>query len=243
MQQNLTFLGIGELFLEGIPVTFARSAIALGQNGGLVSQVENDDFGHSVISRCKSEGIDTTGILTTPYSPGQNAWEEIPFRSELRALVSCADAICFSVAGRRSPVSFQTIGFLVTLAPEKTVRILELGLHYGFYPRDVIVDSLRRADLLILTDHERVQVCEVLDLPNDEFVFAQIVTNMLRKRIIVIRHPEGTTIYQDGNPTRYPQNLGGELGAKLALAMIRGEGLGSVFEPSFPSSLEGEGQG
>ncbi len=226
---KLNFWGIGELEISSekrdsisAPVQFARSAIKLGHSGGIISQLGRDSLGEQTLNQLSSEGIDTSGILLDPRLSSVEAPDHLEFTATLREKLTSADAIYFSIRGRRHPVASRSIGFLVTLAPAKTIRILEFQLGSENYERDLILDSIRRADVIILDETERIRTCQLLDIPNDQFVFAQIVSNMIRKRMILIReNNHRLTLYQEGKYTPLIVHSIDDLPVRIALSLVK----------------------
>jgi fructokinase len=158
--------------LGGAPANFAVHAAALGARSALVSCVGDDARGREAIEILNGHGARTDAVQVDAHRPtgtvpvtlveGQPsyeivegvAWDAITWRSELSALAKTAHAICFGTLDQREQESWQTIlGFLDAASPT-CLRVLDVNFRQHYHNREVVHESLKRADVLKLNDEE-----------------------------------------------------------------------------------------
>jgi len=95
------------------------------------------------------------------------AWDYIRVDENLRNLATRADAACFGSLAQRNSASREAIhAFLDAMRPE-ALRIFDINLRQDFYSREIIESSLRRANILKLSDEELPVLAAMFDLPGD----------------------------------------------------------------------------
>jgi fructokinase len=95
------------------------------------------------------------------------AWDYIRVDENLRNFAARADAACFGSLAQRNSASREAIhAFLDAMRPE-ALRIFDINLRQDFYNREIIESSLRRANILKLSDEELPVLAAMFDLPGD----------------------------------------------------------------------------
>lgn len=198
--KKFTIAGIGELLWDvlpeaevigGAPVNFAYHVTALGAKGIPVSTIGDDIRGRKALEELHKRGVDTSAISMTEdfatgyvtatldnegkasYNfPDDVAWDHLQINEYAENLRNLLDAVCFGSLAQRSEHSRRAIyGFLDTLGKE-TVKVFDINLRQEFYSEEVIVNSLKRTDILKLNEEELPILAELIDLkgPGDKWL-------------------------------------------------------------------------
>lgn len=173
-------VGIGELLwdmlpagkqLGGAPANFAYHVSRLGLDGLAVSAVGADPLGDEALASLRERGLrclvartgrptgtvqvslDAAGVPQYEIKTGV-AWDNIPFTAELAEVAASARAVCFGSLAQRSPVSRETIYRFLDTVPAECLKVFDINLRQHFYSREVLEESLRRADILKINDEE-----------------------------------------------------------------------------------------
>ena len=226
-EKNFKLVGIGEVLwdllpggkqLGGAPANFAYHACALGAEGWIVSRVGSDPQGREIIARLEALGLRTDGIEIDPDAPtgtvsveitagGQpqftihenSAWDHLAGQANARKAVAEADAICFGTLAQRSEASRAAIRGLLALAPADTLRVLDVNLRQKFYSREIIEQSLRRANALKVNDGELPLMAEMFgfggDLPSQ---LAQVADHFELRLAACTRGEHGSLLLAEG---------------------------------------------
>lgn len=249
-------VGIGEVLwdllpngkqLGGAPANFAYHAGALGAEARTISRVGRDTNGREIIERLKQLGIATDCLQEDPTAPtgtvsvqiepdGQPqytihenvAWDHIAVDDRAREAVAKADAICFGTLAQRSEPSRTAIRSLLTLAPPRSLRVLDVNLRQHFYSRDLIEQSLELANVLKVNDTELPRIAELFGLDGDIHAqIAQLASRYHLRTIACTRGAHGSLLFSDGRwvghsgmPTRVVDTIGA--GDSFTAAMILG---------------------
>lgn len=192
MENNTQYVvGLGEALWDvlpqgkkigGAPANFAFHASQFGLPTKVVSAVGNDDLGDEIISVFCQKHLDLE-IVRVAYPTGQVsvtldaqgvpqynicegvAWDHIPFTSQLKQLALRTRAVCFGSLAQRSEESRASIQqFLNTMPDGKgQYKIFDINLRQHFYTRELISESLARANVLKINDEELVIVSNLFD--------------------------------------------------------------------------------
>ena len=174
-------LGLGEIVwdclpggrkLGGAPVNFCFYAKESGAEAFPVSAVGDDALGSETIAACRSFGLSTdfinvsdlptSRVLVTVDKEGvpqyeilENvAWDALDTDEECLALVSDADCICWGSLAQRCAKSRDTILKILDSAPESCLRVFDINIRQHYYSKEIIEESLSRADILKLNEEE-----------------------------------------------------------------------------------------
>ena len=165
--------------LGGAPANFAYHVSQFGLNGCAISAIGDDELGKEIIEKFKAVNLnhilpvveqptgtvkvtlDDKGIPQYDICLGV-AWDNIPFTDRMLDVARNAEAICFGSLAQRSLISRTTIHAFLDAAPEDALRVFDINLRQHWYTQEVIVESLRRANVLKINDEELDVVATML---------------------------------------------------------------------------------
>jgi fructokinase len=225
---NFNVIGVGEVLwdllltgpqLGGAPANFAYHAHALGAQAQVITRVGKDDYGREIIRRFHEMGLPETGVQVDETAPTgiakvelsgdglahftiqENvAWDHIAVTTEALVAASEAHAICFGSLAQRSEPSRNTIQQLVAAAPADALRVFDINLRQQFYSRDVIEQSLQRANVLKLNDDELPTLAAMFNLTGAAEDHIERLAQMFSLRLIALtRGANGSLLYQKDN--------------------------------------------
>lgn len=212
--KKFTIAGIGELLWDvlpevevigGAPVNFAYHVTALGAKGIPVSTIGNDVRGSKALEELQKRGVNTSAISMTEdfatgyvtatldsegkasYNfPDDVAWDHLRINEYAENLSNVLDAVCFGSLAQRSEHSRRAIyGFLDTLGKE-TVRVFDINLRQEFYSEKVIVNSLKRTDILKLNEEELPILAELIDLNGPSDKWLQVLVEKYHLQMVIL---------------------------------------------------------
>ena len=179
-----TVVGLGEILWDvfpdgprfgGAPANFACTAAGVGGAAvhvAMVSGVGNDDLGRDALRELREHGVDTAHVAVRQQPTGQvlvtldsegrasyefapdAAWDNLDWNPGLATLAAQADAVCFGTLGQRSAASRDTIQQFVAATPTTTLRVFDVNVRQPFVNEQVVLDSLKLANVLKLNDDE-----------------------------------------------------------------------------------------
>lgn len=179
LMKKTLIAGIGEVVydilpdsrkLGGGPTDFLHYAGMFGANVSLVSAIGADDLGREVISELNKFKI-TPVVAVTPYPTGRvlifknadvftahilenAAWDYIPYTTEAENCIKKADAIYFGTLALRRAYSYNTILDLIDEASNAEYRFFDINLRQNYYSKDLILELLKRANILKINTEE-----------------------------------------------------------------------------------------
>lgn len=191
-----TVVGIGEALWDilpdgkkigGAPANFAYHVSRFGLPSYIVSAVGDDPFGTEIIENFTSKGLNHL-IETVPYPTGtvdveidrlgvpqydikENvAWDNIPYTGRLKSLAKNTVAVCFGSLAQRNAVSRETINSFIDDMPrrDESLIVFDVNLRQGFYTKEILVDSLKRCNVLKINDEELVTLSRIFGYPGTE---------------------------------------------------------------------------
>ena len=170
--------------LGGAPSNFAYHTRQFGYNSVAVSAVGKDKLGDETLAALDGKGLcyvmprtpyptgtvqvalDENGVPT--YDIRENvAWDNIPFTLEIEELAHKCRAVCFGSLAQRNIVSRTTIGKFLDTMPDGDgrLKIFDINLRQNFYTKDVLMESLKRCNVLKINDEELVLIGRMFDYP------------------------------------------------------------------------------
>jgi fructokinase len=219
-----TIVGLGELLwdlllsgpqLGGAPANFAYCTHLLGNRGVVASRIGADELGREARQRLLALGLTDQFLQVDPEHPtstvkvrlntdGQPtfeitdsvAWDFLESTSTWEALARSADAVCFGSLAQRHLASSATIqNFLDTTRPD-TLRIFDVNLRQSFYSREIIAESLQRANIVKLNHEEVPIVANLLGLSSVEDIFfcGDLIYNFDLQLVCVTRGGAGSLL-------------------------------------------------
>ncbi len=185
-------IGLGELLWDlfptgrragGAPANFAFHANQLGCRGLPASRVGQDALGDDLIEFLRQQGLATELIQHDPSNPTGTvsvkldasghpsyvihtdvAWDRLEPDASLLEVAGRASAICFGTLGQRSATARDSIRDVIRHAGDDCLIVFDVNLRQQFYSRDIIVESLRVANIVKLNDDEVTVLTSLLEL-------------------------------------------------------------------------------
>ena len=219
-------VGIGEVLwdvfptgkkLGGAPANFAYHVSQFGLEGLAVSAVGRDPLGEETVSALDEHGLhyhidrveeptgtvqvtlDENGVPQYEIKTGV-AWDNIPFTEELSRIAASTKAVCFGSLAQRGEVSRQTIGWFLDAVPADCMKVFDINLRQSFYSKEIIEDSLRRADILKINEEEIVTVSRMFGISETEYapVCRKLMEDYSLKMLILTCGAVGSYVFYDG---------------------------------------------
>ena len=171
--------------LGGAPLNFSHHGAQLGAEAYPVSAVGADSDGEEIRQILASKNLPDLHVQTDAAHPTGRvnvtlkdgkptyeilrdvAWDNIRFTPALAELAARANAACFGSLAQRNSVSRHSIhAFLDAMRPE-SLRIFDINLRQDFFNREIVESSLRRSNILKLSDEELPVLAPMFDLVGD----------------------------------------------------------------------------
>ncbi len=253
-------IGIGEVLwdllpggkaLGGAPVNVAAHASQLGARGAAVSAIGDDDDGREIIAKLNALQVDVAGIRVRKGLPtgvvdvkldesgvpaftirAPAAWDSIEMDPELERLADAASAVVYGSLAQRDPRSRGGIRrFLEAVTPD-CLRVFDINLRKPFYSREIIVSSLKFADVLKLNEDELPELAGMLGLAGDDTHLLHSLLDRFGLELVVFtRGARGSRmispdedISHPGCPTAVVDTVGAgdAFTAAVAVGLLRG---------------------
>lgn len=209
------------LFLGGAPFNVACHLRATGTPVAMVSRIGSDRLGDEVLRRAARYGVTTdlvqvdteraTGFVRVDIDPSGNpsyeilapaAWDAIATSDALLRRAANARAIVFGTLAQRHATSRETIR---KLWESDALIVFDVNLRAPFEDRDIVRESLRRADVVKLSGEELERVAEWFTLRGDfEAKTRALAAEFTCDVVCVTRGSEGAALLHDGNFTEHP---------------------------------------
>jgi Sugar kinases, ribokinase family len=171
------------LFLGGAPFNVACHLRATGAPVAMVSRIGSDRLGDEVLRRAARYGVTTdliqvddalaTGFVRVDIDPSGNpnyeilapaAWDAIETRDDLMVRARNARAIVFGTLAQRNATSRETIR---ALWKTDALVVFDVNLRAPYEDRAIVAESLKRADVVKLSEEELERVAEWFNLRGD----------------------------------------------------------------------------
>jgi fructokinase len=206
---DIRIAGLGEVLWDvlpdgeeigGAPMNFAYHVNALGARGLPVSTVGDDERGRKALAELGRRGLDVAAISVDParptgYVPAQVdargvaryvfpddvAWDNLTLNEAALSQAAHLDAVCFGTLAQRSPASRKAIQRFMDAMPEAALKVFDVNLRQTFYSKEIIEASLKRANVLKLSDEELPVLREMFSLEGDE---AHVLHALLRRNCL-----------------------------------------------------------
>jgi fructokinase len=226
-------VGLGEILwdllpsgkqLGGAPANFTCHAWALGAEARLVSRVGEDALGREIIERWAARGLPTDTIEVDRERPtgtvsvelddaGQPkytihervAWDRIDADGAALEAVGRADAVCFGTLAQRTKSTRAAVEVLLTATRPDALRIFDVNLRPPFVTRDVIVESMKPANVLKLNEHELPVLADIFSLSGSPAEQIAALASRFDLRLVALtRGGEGSLLFADGVCSEHP---------------------------------------
>lgn len=168
--------------LGGAPANFAYHAGQYGLSSIAISALGDDKLGDETARELEEKSLnclmprvpyptgtvqvtlDDDGIPT--YDIKENvAWDNIPFSQEIKQVAESCRAVCFGSLAQRNIVSRQTIQAFLDATPKDCLRIFDINLRQNFYTKEVLLESMKRCNILKINDEELVLIGRMFGYP------------------------------------------------------------------------------
>ena len=214
--------GIGELLWDifptgkqvgGAPCNFAFHAMQAGCDSVVISAVGNDNPGNKLLKALKNLKINCEYVQQNSFSTGtvtvtldekgqpnyiiheNAAWDNIVFNAPIISKLNDLDAVCFGTLGQRNTVSASTIQKLLNAVKPECLKVFDINLRQHFYTSEIIIQSLRFADILKLNDEELPVLASLFGISGDvKNQLGQIITMFDLKYIVYTMGEKGSFI-------------------------------------------------
>lgn len=228
MTSRATVIGLGEILWDvfpegprfgGAPANFACSVAELAADRidvFMASSVGRDEPGRRAIEALHAHGVDASCVAQVEYPTGQvlvgldaagqasyrfaadSAWDHVEWSDGLQQLAAQADALCFSTLGQRSEISRRTIQRFVHAAPASCLRVLDINLRPPFWNEEIVLQSLRLANVLKLNDRELSVVADTLHWRGaDHELLRRLMEKFSLRLVALTRGAAGATLLSE----------------------------------------------
>jgi fructokinase len=194
MSKRMRIVGLGEVLWDvfpdgpkfgGAPANFACSAgemVAAKADIFMVSAIGKDELGAGARQSLAEHGVridylienerptgrvdvtlDSAGIASYVFAENV-AWDDLRWTPEHSLLAQETDIVCFGTLGQRSPESRKVIQQFVWATPRSALRVFDINLRSPYWTEEVILESLKLANVLKLNDAELPILAKILHL-------------------------------------------------------------------------------
>ena len=222
---NKIIVGLGEILwdvfperkvLGGAPANFAYHASQFGFNGYAVSAIGNDLLGKEILNALEGKQLnyllETTDFPTgtvqitlsgagiPQYEICENvAWDNMPFSNRADNLAKNTTAVCFGSLAQRNEVSRNSILRFLETVPDDCLKIFDINLRQHFYSKEIIKESLKRANMLKINDEEINIISQMFDL--QDYTEQEICTKLLNEYqlavVILTKGVDGSLVFTE----------------------------------------------
>jgi len=209
------------LFLGGAPFNVACHLRAAGAAVTMVTRVGNDQLGDEARRRVARFGVSTdlvqvdtslpTGFVRVTVADDGNAaydilepaaWDNLETTRTLLERADAAQAVVFGTLAQRGGVTRDT---LRRILDTRALKVLDVNLRPPYDDREIIRDSLRRADVVKLNEEEMQRLASWLDLRGDlQRTAAALAETFHCYTVCVTRGPHGAALWRDGRWSEHP---------------------------------------
>lgn len=222
----MKIIGIGEVVwdcfpegrrLGGAPVNFCFFAKELGAESYPVTAIGSEKLGDETFAELEKAGLElsyvarntlpTGKVLVTLDAAGvpqydiveHVAWDAIESSGKVLKLACEADAVCWGSLALRSEKSREAIMKIIDTVPNTSWKIFDINIRQHFYSKDLIVESLQKANILKLNEDELPLLISLFSLSPDygEAIVALIARFSL-KYVIFTQGASCSGIYDAG---------------------------------------------
>ena len=207
-------IGIGEVLWDnfpdgkqvgGAPANFSFHAMALGTKGFVVSAVGDDPSGREILEYLRHVGVDSgcvaiaakypTGAVTVRVDsagvPSFNihenvAWDNIELTEKSKKLAVTADAVCFGTLAQRSAASRENIQHFLEIVPTDCLRVFDVNLRQSYYNKEIVLESIRRCDILKLNGQELPVIAEFMSIGGSQSEILRTIMQAHRLKLVAL---------------------------------------------------------
>src|SRR6266849_4385860 len=213
--QRYKIVGLGEILwdmlpdgkqLGGAPANFAYISALLGDEGVVASRVGRDSLGNGAVAQLAALGVTTGFVQSDTVHPtgtvqvevdhaGQPkfeiaegvAWDFLEWTPDWQKLAAQADAICFGSLAQRAATSRATIRKFLGATQKGAVRVFDVNLRQAFFSQEVLVESMKVADIVKLNHEELPRIMQLFGLQHrDEIASADSLMELHHLKLICV---------------------------------------------------------
>jgi fructokinase len=182
--------------------------------------------------------LDTAGRASYEFA-ADGAWDNVAWSNGLQQLAARTDAVCYSTLGQRSAIARQTIQQFVRATPAGCLRVLDINLRSPFSNEEIVMQSLRLANVLKLNDAELSVLAEMLGWSGaDHELLQQLVDKFSLQLVALTRGAAGAVLLSEsgersdlpGQPTVVVDTVGAgdSFTAALVIGLLSGVPLATI---------------
>lgn len=194
MQPGDVVIGMGEALWDmlpdgkkvgGAPANFAFQVGQAGVPSCVISAIGQDNLGEELVGHFRDKNLshvlevvdyptgtvqvtlDSKGVPNYEIREGV-AWDNIPVTQRIFELASRCRCVSFGSLAQRSSVSRDTIHQFLDVIPNdgsKRFKVFDINLRQNFYTNDVLVESMRRCNVMKINDEELVIISRLFGYP------------------------------------------------------------------------------
>ncbi len=215
----------GHACLGGAPANFAYITTLMGDQGIVASRVGEDSHGIEALRRLEELGLNIEHVQTDRELPtgtvnvqvdrdGQPrfeiiqpvAWDHLHWTLDWQHLAETADAVCFGSLAQRSSTSRETIRRFLQATSPGTLKVFDVNLRQSFYSSEILVDSMKVADIVKLNNDELPKIMSLTRLPHkDELSSARLLIEKYDLKLVSItRGGRGSLLVAIKNSSEHP---------------------------------------
>lgn len=202
--------------IGGAPANFAFHVSQFGFESRVLSAVGNDALGQEILDVFDQKNVkyilpkvsyptgtvqvtlDEKGIPNYEIKEGV-AWDHIPFTSELEALAKQTRAICFGSLAQRNEESQNTINRFLDAIPvgDDRLKIFDINLRQHYFNEEILVNSLRKCNVLKINDEEILVVSKLFGYEESEMtlIAERILKEFDLKMVIMTCGVNGSYVF------------------------------------------------
>lgn len=186
-------VGIGEALWDmlpdgkkigGAPANFAYHVGQAGVPSCVISAIGADKLGEELVENFKEKKLNfvlevvdyPTGTVQVSLENGIPvydikegvAWDNIPASQNIMDICKRTRAVSFGSLGQRSSISRETLQTFLDSMPEdgtRRFRIFDVNLRQNFYTPEILVESMRRCNVMKINDEELILVSRMFGYP------------------------------------------------------------------------------
>lgn len=219
-------IGLGEVLWDmlpegrkigGAPANFAWHMAQFGYDAMAVSAVGRDADGETILRDFAERGLQAE-LARVDYPTGRVevtldregipqyeiltdvAWDHIPYTDRLQEIARAARCICFGSLAQRSEESRHTIAAFLDDAPRESLRVFDINLRQHFYGREVVMESLRRCNVLKINDEEALIVARMFGMESRDIrrIAEQLRSDFGLRAVILTCGSHGSHVFHEG---------------------------------------------
>jgi fructokinase len=169
------------------------------------------------------------------------AWDEVAWTPELEARVEKVDAGYFGTLGQRGEVARSTLHRILDVAKTRGIlRVLDVNLRSPFFDAELIRESVRRANVLKISDEELpvvLAVSGISESAGDDEKLRSLLAHYDLEMVVMTRGADGVLVVtadeiidQAGLPTEVIDTVGAgdSFTATFVMGLLAGKSLALV---------------